>query len=179
MTSFKDKVLLVLSARRGGFKTNRRRLLLKADRCSLKGGDKNRFTIIEHMFYYYPAGGKKMGEETKKKAGAQACNKNARKYGFYMKVMDEEERKNFKLATEVEGLDSEIALMRVKIQSLIAHDPENLQMITKAVTALARVIMRKYNISKPDQKTFAEAMQNALKGIIIPAGVGVMQFLKK
>jgi len=53
-----------------------------------------------------------MGEETKKKAGAQACNKNARKYGFYMKVMDEEERKNFKLATEVEGLDSEIALMR-------------------------------------------------------------------
>ncbi len=93
--------------------------------------------------------------------------------------MDEEERKNFKLATEVEGLDSEIALMRVKIQSLIARDPENLQMITKAVTALARVIMTKYNISKTDKKTFTEAMQNALKGIIIPAGVGVMQFLKK
>ena len=93
--------------------------------------------------------------------------------------MDEEERKNFKQATEVEGLDSEIALMRVKIQSFIAHDPENMQMITQAVTALARVIMTKYNIGKSDQKTFAEAMQNVLKEIVVPLGIGVMQFLKK
>jgi len=68
--------------------------------------------------------------------------------------------------------------MRVKIQSMVARDPDNLKMITHAVTALARVIMTKFNISKSDKKTFAEAMENALKDIVIPGGVGVMQFLK-
>jgi hypothetical protein len=52
-------------------------------------------------------------------------------------------------------------------------------MITQAVTALARVMMTKFNISKSDKKTFTEAMENALKDIVIPGGVGVMQFLKK
>src|SRR5208283_2980609 len=106
-------------------------------------------------FYYYPAGGKTMGEETKKKVGAQAGNKNSRVYGFYAKAMDEEERQNFKLATEVDRLDSEIALMRVKIQSLIARDPENVQMITKAVTALLMVRMTNYNNRKTFPTPFA------------------------
>ena len=93
--------------------------------------------------------------------------------------MDEEERKNFKLATEVEGLDREIASDAGENSITDCPRPGKLEMITKAVTALARVIMTKYNISKTDKKTFTEAMQNALKDIIIPAGVGVMQFLKK
>jgi hypothetical protein len=131
------------------------------------------------MFYYYPAGGKKMSEEAKKKVGAPKGSHNSRTHGFYVKALDEEERQNFQQATEVEGLDSEIALMRVKIQSMVARDPDNLKMITQAVTALARVIMTKFNISKSDKKTFAEAMENALKDIVIPGGVGVMQFLKK
>jgi len=131
------------------------------------------------LFYYYPAGGKKMSEEMKKKVGAPKGNHNSRTHGFYVKALNEEERLNFQLATEVEGLDSEIALMRVKIQSLVAREPDNLKMITHAVTALAKVIMTKFNISKSDKKTFTEAMENALKGIVIPSGVGVMQFLKK
>jgi hypothetical protein len=120
-----------------------------------------------------------MSEEIMKKVGAPKGNHNSRVYGFYVKALDEEERRNFQQATEVEGLDSEIALLRVKIQSLVAREPDNLKMITLAVTALAKVIMTKFNISKTDKKTFTEAMQNALKGIVIPAGVGVMQFLKK
>ena len=120
-----------------------------------------------------------MSEEMKKKVGAPKGSHNSRTHGFYVKSLNEEERLNFQQATEVEGLDSEIALMRVKIQSLVAREPDNLKMITQAVTALARVIMTKFNISKSDKKTFAEAMENALKDIVIPGGVGVMQFLKK
>ena len=107
-----------------------------------------------------------MSEEAKKKVGAPKGSHNSRTHGFYVKALDEEERQNFQQATEVEGLDSEIALMRVKIQSMVARDPDNLK-------------MTKFNISKSDKKTFAEAMENALKDIVIPGGVGVMQFLKK
>ena len=119
-----------------------------------------------------------MSEEMKKKVGAPKGNHNSRTHGFYVKALNEE-KLNFQLATEVEGLDSEIALMRVKIQSLVDREPDNMKMITQAVTALARVMMTKFNISKSDKKTFTEAMENALKDIVIPGGVGVMQFLKK
>jgi uncharacterized protein YjcR len=131
------------------------------------------------MFYYYSAEGKRMSEEMKKKVGAPKGNHNSRTHGFYVKALNEEERLNFQQATEVEGLDSEIALTRVKIQSLADREPDNMKMITQAVTALARVMMTKFNISKSDKKTFTEAMENALKDIVIPGGVGVMQFFKK
>jgi len=131
------------------------------------------------LFYYYPAGGKKMSEETKKKPGAPKGSHNARIYGFYTKALDEEERRNFQQATEVEGLDSEIALVRVKIQSLLAREPDNVKLITQTVTALASVIMTKYNISKTDKKSLTEAILNVAKNIIVPGGGSLLQFLKK
>jgi hypothetical protein len=120
-----------------------------------------------------------MSEEIKKKAGAQTGNNNARKYGFYTKAMDEEERQNFKLATEVEGLDGEIALLRVKILSLLTHEPDNVKLITQTVTALAKVIMTKYNIDKTDKQGISEGVLNVFKDIIIPGGGSILQFLKK
>ena len=61
----------------------------------------------------------------KRKRGAPKGNQNARKHGFYSKVLDEAERLDFELATGVEGIDEEIALIRVKIKSLLERDPEN------------------------------------------------------
>ena len=43
------------------------------------------------------------------KRGAPAGNQNARKHGFYSRVLDEEEQLDFEQATSVEGLDDEIA----------------------------------------------------------------------
>ena len=120
-----------------------------------------------------------MDEETRKKPGAPKGSHNARTHGFYAKALDEEEQLNFKQATEVEGLDSEIALLRVKIQSLIARDPENLKLMTQAIHALARLVMTKYNISKTDKKSMKEAILNVFKNIVLPGGVSILQFLKK
>jgi hypothetical protein len=68
-----------------------------------------------------------MTEEILKKKGAPKGNQYARKHGFYSKVLDEGEQLDYEQATEVEGIDGEIALLRVKIKSLIACDPENLK----------------------------------------------------
>ena len=60
-----------------------------------------------------------MAEEIKKKGGAPEGNQYARKHGFYSHIMSEEEQMDFDLATQVEGIDEEIALLRVKIKSLV------------------------------------------------------------
>ena len=107
------------------------------------------------------------------KRGAPEGNQNARKHGFYSKVLDETEQLDFELATGVEGIDDEIALLRVKIKSLLEHDPENIKLIMQATNTLARLVRTRYNIGKEDKKGLKEAIGNVLKDIALPLGIGI------
>ena len=62
------------------------------------------------------------------------------------------------MATGVEGLDDEIALLRVKIKSVLTHDPENIKLIMQATDALAKLVKTRYNIGKEDKKGLKEAI---------------------
>jgi hypothetical protein len=118
-------------------------------------------------------------EETTKGRGAPLGNQNARTHGFYSKVLDEEQQREYTQAVEVEGLDSEIALLRVKIKSLVARDPENIDLITQGTNALARLTMTKYKINKTDKQGLREAIGNVLKDVALPLGIGLGSVFKK
>lgn len=120
------------------------------------------------------------GEEILKgKRGAPRGNQNARKHGFYSKVLDEAERLDFELATDVEGIDDEIALLRVKIKSLLERDPENIKLIMQATNTLARLLRTRYNISQEDKKGLKEAIANVLRDVALPLGIGIGSSIKK
>jgi len=123
----------------------------------------------EQMYYYNET----MDETIIKKRGAKPGNQYARKHGFYSKVLDEEERRDFELAVTVQGLDQEIALLRVKIKSLIQRDPENLRLIMQAVNSLMKLVMARYDISKEDKQGLKEAILNVLRDIALPLGIGI------
>lgn len=106
------------------------------------------------------------------KRGAPAGNQNARKHGFYSMVLDEEEQLDFEQATLVEGLDDEIAMLRVRIKSVLRHDPDNMKLIAQATNALARLVSTKYNIRKDDKNGLREAINNVLKDVALPLGIG-------
>ena len=115
----------------------------------------------------------------KGKKGAPQGNQNARKHGFYSRVLDEAERLDFELATGVDGIDDEIALLRVKIKSLLAHDAENIKLIVLATNTLARLVRTRYNISKEDKKGLKEAIGNVLRDVALPLGIGIGAALDK
>jgi len=120
-----------------------------------------------------------MPAEAQRKRGAPKGNQNARKHGFYSRVLDEAEQLDFELATGVEGIDNEIALLRVKIKSILRNDPENIKLITQATDALARLVRTRYNISKEDKKGLKEAIGNVLRDVALPLGIGIGTTLNK
>ena len=109
----------------------------------------------------------------KGKRGAPKGNQNARKHGFYSRVLDEAEKLDFELATGVEGIDEEIALLRVKIKSLLERDPENIKLIVQATNTLIRLVRTRYNISKEDKQGLKEAIGNVLRDVALPLGIGI------
>ena len=101
------------------------------------------------------------------------------KPNFYAKVLDEAERLDFELASGVEGIDDEIALLRVKIKSLLENEPENVRLIMQVTNALERLIRTRYSISKEQRKGLKEAIGNVIRDIALPLGIGVGAVLNR
>ena len=120
-----------------------------------------------------------MENKAVKKRGAPEGNQNARKHGFYSKALDEAEQLDLELTSGVEGIDDEIALLRVKIKSILEKDPQNIKLIMQATNTLAGLVKTRYNISKKQKKGLKEAMGNVLKDIAIPLGIGVATSINK
>ena len=120
-----------------------------------------------------------MPAKAEKKRGGQPDNQNARKHGFYSKVLDEAERLDFELASGVEGIDDEIALLRVKIKSLIAHDPDNIKLIMQATNTLAGLVKTSSKMSKEQKKGLKEAIGNVLRDVAFPLGIGIAATMGK
>ncbi len=120
-----------------------------------------------------------MPAKAERKRGAPKGNQNARKHGFYSKVLDEAGQLDFELASGVEGIDDEIALLRVKIKSLITHDPDNIKLIMQATNTLAGLVKTRYKISKEQKKGLREAIGNVLRDVALPLGIGIGATLNK
>ena len=114
-----------------------------------------------------------MTVKEKRKRGAPKGNQNARKHGFYSRVLDKTERLDFELAAGVEGIDDEIALLRVKIKSILEKSPENISLIMQATNTLARLVKTNYNITREHRKGLKEAISNVFKDIAMPLGIGI------
>jgi hypothetical protein len=114
-----------------------------------------------------------MPEKAKRKRGAPQGNQNAEKQGFYSRAFSEADHLDFELATGVEGLDDEIALLRIRIRTLLENEPENIKYIVQATNALVRLVRARYDISKEDRKGLKEAIGNVLREVALPLGIGI------
>ena len=106
-------------------------------------------------------------------------NQSARQ-GFYSQVLDEAERLDFGLASAVEGIDDEIALLRVEIKKAIkGGDSKNLKLLVDATNALQRLIWTRYRITREQRKGLKEAIGKVLRDIALPLGIGIGAVIDK
>ena len=114
-----------------------------------------------------------MVEESKRKKRTPKSKRGSSKSDFYSRVLDEAEKLDLEEAAGVDGIDDEIALLRVKIKSVLEKDPENIKLIMQATNTLAGLVKTKYRITKEQRQGLKEAIGNVLKDIAIPLGVTI------
>ncbi len=114
-----------------------------------------------------------MPEKAGKKSGSkQPRNKKAR--NFYAPALDEVERLDITLASGVNGIDDEIALLRVEIKKAMGGgDARNLRLLVDATNALERLIRTRYQITREQRKGLKEAISNVIKDVVLPLGINI------
>ena len=108
----------------------------------------------------------------KRNKGDQPGNRNARKHGFYSKVLTRSEKLELQKAVSVEGLGDEIALLRLKIFQLLERDPDNLNLVLQASDILGRLVHINYLNPRHDNG-LKLAIGNVWREIALPMGVKI------
>ena len=109
-----------------------------------------------------------------RRRGGQPGNQNARKHGFYSRVLSKAEQLEVAEAEGIEGLDGEIAVLRVKLRELLEKHPDRIDLQMQAAGTLARLIHTRYQITPEEKKNLKEAITTVLKEVAIPLGLKFM-----
>ena len=84
--------------------------------------------------------------EGRKKRGGQPDNQNARRHGFYANTPTPEQEEAFAEALEIRDFGQEVALVRVRLLTLLQNPETPPELITRTFSNLCRVmdIQRRY-----------------------------------
>ena len=83
--------------------------------------------------------------------------------GFYQEALGEAER--WEWARQMEGLDEEIALLRVRLKEALEERPEDMQLIAKGVDLLVKAVAAKYRLSPKAQRELSDSIAGVVRGI--------------
>jgi hypothetical protein len=89
---------------------------------------------------------------------------------FYEEALTQAEQADFPVALEVEGIDQEIALLRLRLRGALQEHPEDLQLMLRGIALLVRALAAKYRLPKADQDALAEAVADEIEGELWPKG---------
>ena len=91
---------------------------------------------------------------------------------FYRAVLDEAEQIAMQTAEQMEGLDREIEVLRVKLRKIVKRQNPNLKLMIRAMDMLNRLVSTRYRISKRSQKDLAASIAAVLQSARSELGLG-------
>ena len=75
-----------------------------------------------------------------RRPGGQPGNQNARKHGLYSNSLTQEQREALQDARDADHLADEVAILRVKLRSLLAQPDPDYALILRGLDTLARLV---------------------------------------
>lgn len=77
---------------------------------------------------------------------------------FYGGVLDRAERARLDEAASVEGLDDEVALLRVRLRKAIEERPEDYALMLRGIALLVRAVAARYRLSPTSRRDLANSL---------------------
>lgn len=91
--------------------------------------------------------------------------------GFYGRALDEAERLDLQEASEVSGLDDEVAVLRLLLRRLIQEQPGEIKLQLDTINTLAKLLHTRYQLSAEQKNSLKEAILKVLTEVAIPLGI--------
>jgi len=82
---------------------------------------------------------------------------------FYGEVLSQAEQLALPEAEEVEGLDQEIAVLRVRLKRALEEHPEDVTLIGKGLDLLVKAVAARYRLSPKAKRELAEHMEGVFR----------------
>jgi hypothetical protein len=98
--------------------------------------------------------------------------KPRRPRSFYASALDEAERLELRSAFTLDGIDNEIAVLRVRIKKLVKSD--DIEELTRCTNALCRMLITRYTVEGKSKRSLKQAIGNVLRDIALPLGIAVI-----
>ena len=92
--------------------------------------------------------------------------------GFYEEALTEAERLRLPRAQGVEGIDDEIALLRVRLLGYVQKNPEKLDVLMQGVALLSRAVAVRYRLSPKSQQDLTASLIGVAEGLGHSFGLG-------
>lgn len=92
---------------------------------------------------------------------------------FYSDALTEAELLDLADALQMEGVDEEIAVLRVRLKTAVHEHPEDLKLLLQGVNMLVRAVATQYRLSPKARKDLADKLGDLLNSLgdqLLPAG---------
>lgn len=84
---------------------------------------------------------------------------------FYLSALDAAEQERLDLAASVEGLDDEVALLRVLVRRELEANPDDVALVLRGITLLVRAVAARYRLSPADQQALEGRIVEAVRAL--------------
>ena len=84
---------------------------------------------------------------------------------FYAGVLSEAERARLEAAREMDGIDEEVAILRIKLRDQIMRHPERAELLFKSMDMLMKAVSTQYKLSPKSQDDLNESIIGVINGI--------------
>ncbi|MBN1151697.1 MAG: hypothetical protein JXA58_00675 [Dehalococcoidia bacterium] len=92
---------------------------------------------------------------------------------FYLRALTAAEQLDLADAGCIDGIDDEIALLRLRLRRLAEQSPERIDLQVDLAGAIARLIKTRYQISSEQKKSLKSAISRVLEEVAVPLGIGI------
>ena len=82
---------------------------------------------------------------------------------FYRASLSEADK--WERARQMEGLDEEVALLRVRLKETLEERPQDMQLIAKGVDLLVKAVAARYRLSRKARRELSDSIAGVVRGI--------------